>query len=289
LGATLINYFSLPIYYKKKYVQFIGTIILILFSMVLIDEQVLEQIFFPLKRGKSFMVFYALLQALPSILILVGFKFAWDASLKQNELEKVKKLMVENELQFLKSQINPHFLFNNLNNIYAYAIENSPKTPQIILELSTVLRYMIYDCREEFVLIGKELEHLRHFVNLNKLQMEERGSITLNIQDETQQKYIAPLILIVFVENAFKHSLSSQVDDIQIFISVRIEGNTLFFECKNTFFAQGNTQNLHQGVGLKNVIAQLNLLYSDAYQLNINEQDNWYEVSLQITLNQTIT
>ncbi len=284
VGATIINYGILPFYYQKKYWKFTVFIVLIILIVILIEEYILEQIYFPMTRGTKFNLFYTLIDVMPVILILVGFKFAWDITAKEQELEKVKKLMIENQLQFLKSQVNPHFLFNNLNNIYAYALENSPKTPEIILELSTVLRYMIYDCREDFVLINKELEYLKHYVNLHKLQMETRGKVELDIQNTNYQNYIAPLILIVFVENAFKHSLSSQINDIQIVIKTKIEENQLFFECQNTFLLQTNTQHLHQGIGLKNVISRLELLYPDNYKLEIDNSDNWYKVALKINL-----
>ena len=93
-------------------------------------------------------------------MLLVGFKFAWDAQNKQTELEQLRNVVTESQLQFLKSQINPHFLFNSLNNLYSYALENSPKTPEIILELSSLLRYMLYECQEEQVPLSKEVKYL---------------------------------------------------------------------------------------------------------------------------------
>jgi len=114
--------------------------------------------------------------------------------------------------------------------------------------------------------------------------METRGKVELDIQNTNYQNYIAPLILIVFVENAFKHSLSSQINDIQIVIKTKIEENQLFFECQNTFLLQTNTQHLHQGIGLKNVISRLELLYPDNYKLEIDNSDNWYKVALKINL-----
>lgn len=110
-------------------------------------------------------------------------------------------MVAESRMQFLKSQINPHFLFNNLNNLYAYALENSPKTPKIILELSALLRYMLYDCQADYVPLAKEIKCLNDFINLQELQIENRGTIEFNISGKAENQLVAPLILIVFIEN----------------------------------------------------------------------------------------
>lgn len=124
--------------------------------------------------------------------MIVAFKLAWDASVKQREVNELKDLIKESELQFLKSQINPHFLFNNLNNLYSYALDNSPKTPSIILELSSVLRYMLYDCKENFVPLAKEIKHLKNFTALNELQIEDRGSVRFETENLGGNYTIAP-------------------------------------------------------------------------------------------------
>jgi len=142
LGALVINYVLLPhFFYRKKYLLFFFYVAIMVAVIIAAEELVLERIYYPDTRGKHFPgVVYSLLDVMPIITILAGFKFAWDASIKQREVEQLRTSVKESELQFLKSQINPHFLFNNLNNLYSYAIDNSPKTPSIILELSSVLR-----------------------------------------------------------------------------------------------------------------------------------------------------
>jgi Putative regulator of cell autolysis len=122
---------------------------------------------------------------------------------------KLENSVKESELQFLKYQINPHFLFNNMNNLYAHAIENSSKTPEIILEFSAVLRYMLYECKARFVALEKEIEQLKNYINLNTLQIEGSGKVDYTINGMESGFQIAPLILMVFIENAFKHSASS--------------------------------------------------------------------------------
>jgi len=214
----------------------------------------------------------------------VGFKFAWDAQQKQSELEQLNTAMAESRMQFLKSQINPHFLFNNLNNLYAYALEESPKTPTIILKLSSLLRYMLYDCQEKLVLVEKEINSLQDFIHLQELQIEDRGDIQFTTSGQTSNWKIAPLILIVFIENCFKHSTSSQTDNIQIDIDLAIQGAQLIMNCSNTFSPTTNTQKLTKGIGLKNVKDRLALLYPNAHQLDIQENRNVYKVQLELVL-----
>lgn len=286
-AAVLINYLLLPKFlYPKKYISFTLYSLLIIAAVIVIEEGIIEQIFYPDTRGRSFPgVFNNLFTAMPIITILVGFKFAWDALYQRRQLEALESAIKESELQFLKSQINPHFLFNNLNNLYSYALEQSPKTPEIILELSGVLRYMLYECKEETVPLEKEMEQLKNFVNLSKLQLEERGNVAF-IKPPQQSGYrIAPLILSVFIENAFKHSASSQHNDIDISVrlSWRSEG-VLEFICENTFTENSNTESLSKGIGLQNVKKRLILLYPDRHHLQITNEQNRFQVILTLQL-----
>jgi two-component system LytT family sensor kinase len=287
VAAFIINYFLLPRFlYKKKYLWFIVYVALIAAALIVIEELVLEQIYFPDTRAKRFPgVFFTLLGVLPILTILSGFKFAWDALMKQHEVEALKQTVQESELQFLKSQINPHFLFNNLNNLYAYAIEDSPKTPEIILELSGVLRYMLYECREDYVPLAKEIDQIGNFIKLNELQIEERGTVSFQTGAIPSPYRIAPLILIVFIENAFKHSTASQSDSIDISVSLVVsQEGRLHFMCKNTYLPNGNKDNLSNGIGLENVKKRLQLLYPGKHKLIIRDSGKEYEIELQMDL-----
>lgn len=292
LANAVISYILLPrFFYKKKYAHFFGFTLLIVSGVIFIEEFFLEKVYFPDSRGMSFPgILFSLGQVLPILVILSGFKFAWDALTKQRELDELKAIIKESELQFLKSQINPHFLFNNLNNLYSYAIENSPKTPAIILELSSVLRYMLYECREKYVSLSKEIEQLKNFTQLSELQIEERGEVNFNTHNIQADYQIAPLILIVFIENAFKHSQSSQSSDISIDIDIRLaEDGKLEFHCKNNFHTETNAHDTSKGIGLENVKKRLQLLYPHAHQLNIQQDEKYYEVYLSMQLKKTLS
>ncbi len=287
VATSIISYLLLPrFFYQKKYLHFFIYLTLTIAAVIVVEEFVLEKIYFPDTKGMRFPgIFYTLLDILPVISILSGFKFAWDAMEKQREVEQLQTAMKESELQFLTSQINPHFLFNNLNNLYSYAITNSPKTPEIILELSSVLRYMLYECRAKYVPLTKEIEQLKNFFNLYELQIEERGTLQFTTQNIRTGYQIAPLILIVFIENAFKHSTASQSED--IFIEVHLElsdAGVLTFYCKNSFRPQSNTDSLSKGIGLENVQKRLQLLYPDSHELEIRKREEEFEVSLRIEI-----
>lgn len=287
LGAFVINYVLLPrFFYKKNYLLFFLSVAVIVITNIMIEELVFEAIYYPYTRGIRFQgVIYSLLDVMPVIMILVGFKFAWDASKKQLEVEELRSSATESELQFLKSQINPHFLFNNLNNLYSYAIEESPKTPSIILELSTVLRYMLYDCKEKYVPLSKEIDHLKNFTQLNELQIEERGKVGFKTENIQSEYRIAPLILMVFIENAFKHSTASQSKDISIEMYIHVtDGGILEFKCENSFRPITNTDTISRGIGLQNVKKRLLLLYPDAHKLTISDSEEAYTVHLKMQL-----
>lgn len=289
LAAAILNYLLFPkLLYPKKYLAFAGALMLLLAFVMLIEEGVLEQIFFPDTRGSHFPgVFRSLIDLLPTITILTGFKFAWDAITKEKELQELQSLITESELQFLKSQINPHFLFNNLNNIYALALESSPKTPTILLKLSGVLRYMLYEAQDKFVPLKHEIEQLENFIELSELQIEERGSLSWEKEIEASEFKIAPLILSVFIENAFKHSLASLSDNLKIEakLTVNAEGQ-LNFECRNRKGPESNTQNIEGGIGLQNVRKRLELLYPNRHKLEILDAADLFELKLHLELSQ---
>ncbi|MFT6811112.1 MAG: two-component system LytT family sensor kinase [Saprospiraceae bacterium] len=288
LAAFIINYWLLPtFFYQRKYVAFGLAVLVVLLIAIVIEEFWLEKMIFPnTRRGDTFPgVIRSLTMMMPILMVFVGFKFAWDLQTKERQLEKMQSAVTESQLQFLNSQINPHFLFNNLNNLYSYALENSPKTPKIILELSSILRYMLYDCREKYVPIEKEVESLNNFIKLQSLQIEERGDINFNRTGELSNQRIAPLILIVFVENCFKHSTSSMTERINIDISLHGEGNKVTMECANVYSESPNTENLSNGIGLENVKKRLELMYPARHALKVSDDDNVFRVHLEINLN----
>jgi LytS/YehU family sensor histidine kinase len=143
---------------------------------------------------------------------------------------------------------------------------------------------MLYECKEKYVPLTKEIEQLNNFIKLNKLQIEERGIVNFKTENISSDYKIAPLILIIFIENAFKHSQSGQTDSIVIDIDIRLKGNILQFYSKNNFEATKTLDTVDNGIGLENVKKRLQLLYPEKHKLTINDEGRSYEVNLSLEL-----
>jgi hypothetical protein len=202
------------------------------------------------------------------------------------ELEAKKKALenekLNAELRFLKAQINPHFLFNTLNNLYALAFNQSPQTTEVIAKLSQMMRYMIYDSNHPKVPLSKEIEYMENYISLEKLRLNQQIPIDLTIEGDPTPHQIVPLILIAFLENAFKHGISNNATQAWIQVRVHMQANKLVYSIKNSKKA-GNTAE-HSGFGLQNVRRRLDLSYPDQYTLDIHDEPDQYTVQLSIQL-----
>lgn len=210
---------------------------------------------------------------------LLKFAIDWFANERiQRNLEREKKDM---ELQFLKSQLNPHFLFNSLNNIYSLAYQKSEKTADAILKLSEIMRYMIYESNDSWVSLSKEIDYVNSFIELQKLRFKDGAAVQLSLNGEIDDQQIVPLILISFVENAFKHGVANDPRD-PIKINIIANQKILHFSLTN----KKNTSNkdIMGGVGLTNVERRLQLLYPERYKLNIVNSDTHYTLELMLDL-----
>ena len=284
-GAIIINYVLLSRFlYTKKYRHFIFYSILVISYVICIEEFVIEKAFFPYTRGAKFMgVLNSIGEIVPILLVFVSFKFGWDSVQKQFKIEQLDKAVTESQQAILKSQITPHFLFNSLNNIYAYSFENTTKTSELILGLSDLLRYVIYDCKTDKKNLEDELKFIQDFVTLNETQLEERGKVNLSIKNKaTTSIDVAPLLFIVFIENAFKHATNSLSNQINISISFDINDKEILFSCINNFATLNNAQGLTKGIGLTNAKERLNILYPNSHKLTIIDENDIYNVHLKI-------
>jgi len=185
------------------------------------------------------------------------------------------------ELQFLKSQINPHFLFNSFNNLYALSLTEPQRAPDVILKLAALTRYMIYESNDAKVLLTKEITYLQNLIELQKLRYEENIYLDINIDQQEKGHRIAPLLLISFVENAFKHGDLHNVNW-PVTIEIAVIDSILHFRTSNKIGQQNKDKT--GGIGLKNVIRRLDLLYKDKNKLVIKTHDNSYVVELQLNL-----
>lgn len=198
---------------------------------------------------------------------------------KRQELEKQS---LSAELLYLKSQINPHFLFNTLNNIHALAYKNSPSTPEAIMRLSSLMRYMIYESNAPAVPLTREIEYLQDFINLQQLRYKKEALVDLEITGDPEMCRVAPLLFIHLLENAYKHSHSKlNVGDIKVRIEIR--DNSLTFDIQNPL-TKHRVQSIDEpgGIGLANVQKRLQLIYPDQHTFEIERTDEYFKVLLTI-------
>jgi hypothetical protein len=204
---------------------------------------------------------------------------------KQQEWMQAEKEKVTAELQLLKAQVHPHFLFNTLNNIYSFSLEHSPKTPGLIVKLSSLLSYMLYDCKAEQVLLEKEIEVMKAYIDLEKERYANRLEISVNIEGDIKDKYIAPLLLLPFLENAFKHGTAEQLEKPWLSMDLAVKQNTLrckIVNSKNEFVPVSE-----KGIGIQNVKKRLSFLYPDRHELKLSDEGDFFVVSLLLQLTES--
>ncbi len=196
-----------------------------------------------------------------------------------------KQAATKAELKALKAQIHPHFLFNTLNNLYGLTLNNSPKAPGVVIGLSDMLRYMLYECNDDKVSLKKEVLMLQHYIDLEKIRYEERLDLTFNISGKLDDKLIAPLMLLTLVENAFKHGASERVGQAWINITLDVTDNKLKFKVSNSKADTSADDGVHHGhIGLQNLKKRLDLLYPSTHQLRVMDEDDVFLAILELEL-----
>jgi sensor histidine kinase YesM len=202
-----------------------------------------------------------------------------DVELRMKEVERQK---IEAELSALKAQVNPHFFFNTLNSLYSLSLDKSDKAPELILKLSELMRYVIYETKVDAVSIEKQLEFINSYVYLERVRAGEGLRIDMEIKGNHFENKVAPLIYIAFIENAFKHGSKSREENPFIRILFNLESeNRILFTIENSKEPDGNN-NKPAGIGLANVKKRLELLYPGRFTLNITDSDTLYRVELNL-------
>lgn len=207
---------------------------------------------------------------------------SWFELQRMNQrIVQEQKEKVDNELQSLKAQINPHFLFNSLNVIYSLTLKNDESTPEVILKLSDILRYVIYDSKQEQVSLSSEITLLKKYIDLQKYRIEDSTPIKFESQIENDAP-IAPLIFLTLVENSFKHGIKSDIEN--VFINMKLQANAqkICFEIENNKAGANNDPGKNTGVGLQNIKKRLQLQYPGKHQFKITENENSFKVYLEI-------
>lgn len=199
-----------------------------------------------------------------------------------------KEAILQAELNFLKGQLHPHFLFNSLNNLYALSLDNAPQTPGIILGLSNILRYVLYECTSEQVLLTRDIEVLNDYIELEKLRYEDRLELNVNINNTAGNTEIAPLLMLPLVENAFKHGAAETTGTPWINIELCASGSNLIFKISNSkperCFENNNDQKHHGEIGLLNLRKRLELLYPGKHSFSYFDESECFIAELNVQL-----
>ena len=209
----------------------------------------------------------------------LGIKLYFKSDQDAKEMQQLEKQNLEQQLEYLKCQINPHFFMNTLNNIHALVDINPEMAKSTILELSKLMRYVLYEGAKTLVPLQKDINFMRNYINLMKLRYINKVKIDIDIPENIPDKSIPPMLLITFVENAFKHGVSYK-DNSFITIQLNCTDERLYFSCQNSKHPESTNE--QGGVGLANVKKRLELLFGDNHHLDIHDEDNTYMVNLEI-------
>ena len=288
-ALVYVNFYILiPFFlYRKKYIYYALLLLLALLATAFID-QLLKQLYAHF-GSKLFAItadlnFQNLFLETTAMFYLTGFttsfKLSKDWIRNQQLMKEKEKQYLETELNFLKAQIQPHFFFNTLNNLYSLTLKKSDQAPEVVLKLSALMSYMLYESNTPKVSLSKEITYLQNYLDLEKLRFGQRLVVTFEMEGQIEEVNIPPMILILFLENSFKHGVKNNLNKIRIDISLKIVEGFLFFRVKNP--SAENILKENAGIGLKNAKRRLELLYGDNYELDLSEKQNEFIISLKM-------
>jgi hypothetical protein len=296
-----IAYFLIPKYFnRKKYFFFSGGMLLVIllilfyyFIMNLFNLNSAVRHAIGLSNGLLITTFKpGFIRAFGNPPLIAGLflslKILKNWRLEQSKTETLAKENASAELQLLKAQIHPHFLFNTLNNIYSFSLYRSPQAGALVKKLSGMLGYMINDCNEKLVPLEKEISLIQDYMGLEKVRYGQRLTMDVEIHGDFENKLIAPLLMIPFIENSFKHGTSQMLRQPWIKLEIIIIGNQLFFKLSNSKPSLVHATKANKGIGLLNVKKRLQLLYPGRHQLDISSTEDLFTVSMQILLEEYV-
>jgi hypothetical protein len=275
---------------KRKYLIYIPLTVILLFAYSYLSYFVLTNIPIEwLPKGMTNYISkldpnYDILEGCFAFIITYALKYTWMALSSQNKVLELQKENLQLELNALKSQVNPHFLFNTLNNIYSLALRKSEHTPEMILKLSNMMRYLLYECNAPLVPLQKEINFISNYIELEKIRHAQNVRIDFSLSGNPDDSEIAPLLLIPFIENSFKHGVNAQMGKGWVDIRLNAMNKKLSLSVVNSR-AENNNGGSEKGIGLKNVRKRLELLYPDKYQLKVEPLEEKFSVNLTIDIN----
>ena len=285
-------YFLIPRFIlKKKYLQFFFYFIVSLFVFYVIrsglNYLLVSKDLWPEAQGyqEPFTLIHIVEVMIGTIYVVAlvsAIKLAYDWVTEKRKNDELQRIQLQTELDFLKSQIQPHFFFNTLNNLYALVIKQSPNAPDVVMKLSEIMQYVLYEVKEPRVSLLKAINYLHSYLELEKLRYGERVKSEINIDGDIDEVEIPPLIFLPFLENCFKHGVKMQ-GDIKVNINFAVRDKFLYFSVENSLDEHRDSAPRH-GIGIENVKRRLDLLYGKKYELNTSATDEMFKVSLKLPL-----
>lgn len=286
IGPFYLNAYLLTprFFYHRRYLIFTGMVALVFGAVLLIHLSLFDYVFclphFSFKGATGFLLPAFLL----TIAVSTTFRFVADKTMADQRAQERQEENLKTELSFLRSQINPHFIFNILNNLVALEQMKSPELGPTILKLSSLMQYMLYDTDEDKVVLSKEVDYLQSFIDLQKQRFGAKVPVNVSLDVPAGFYEIEPMLLIPFVENAFKHGVGL-IERPCIEIDLRVREGVLYFIVRNRYNpASAEIKDKSSGIGLGNVSRRLDLLYEKQHVLLMSRGEGWFTVSLQLNL-----
>ena len=291
IPPVLVNFYILfPLFLKKERyffyaLTFIANILIFTQLNIWFFEHIIDYIF-PDYYFISYSTYMNLLVIFSVFLIIttmINFSMDWFYFNRQENRElRIRNQQIETQLALLRSQINPHFLFNSLNVVYALAIENKAETKDAIVQLSDILRYVIYDSNTDRIALKDEITLLKNYIEFQQFRHQHSENITFNYSTDDDNYKIYPMLLLPLVENSFKYGIKGDIDHTFIKINLKLENNLFCFDIENNFSNTVEEVNHHSGVGLENIRNNLNIVYPKTHEFNIFKTEDTFKVSLKM-------
>jgi len=287
----LRKYISFIFYAVCTFIISVSFIIYSAFYGLILSSRMQIGSSFPISKSLLFIniaVFFVVILACAFSLLRQNYKTSTANEVLKNEVLAGELQLKKQELMYLKMQIHPHFLFNTLNTLYGFALKKSDKTPELILKLSSLLDYILYQTPKSRVSLKQEIEHIQDYISLEQMRFKDLLHVDFKCDPIAEELEIAPMILLPFIENSFKHGKKSD-GSINVEILLKISHNTYYFWIKNSKMAHLNVQKEQfskpqkTGIGLDNIRKRLPLVYKNGHELNIKNEPDFYEVSLTLT------
>ena len=284
-------YFLVPrLLNRKRYILYALSTIALVFAYSYVNYTLLTLI--PESISSDGLTFYInslnarydIFEGLFTLVITYSIKYAGQVLSTQNRLLQLQKDNLALELNALKAQINPHFLFNTLNNIYSLALRKSDLAPEMVLKLSDMMRYVLYECNSGRVPVEREIQFISNYIDLERIRHGSNASITFTLNSNPENSRIEPLLLIPIVENSFKHGINAQMEKAFVDITLNVADEKLTMDVVNSISKNGVHSKTNRGIGLENVKKRLELIYPGKHHLNINTSSEIFKVNLELAL-----